>query len=83
MKAEMSPHTQKPSHRQSGRSFGTSEGKELARQNGESFPQRLYQTALPRQEVAYMPTAASAGSALRLWDETPGKGPALAVMKIF
>lgn len=79
----VSTHSETFSQAESGRSFGTSEEKELARQNGESSPQRLYQTALPRQEVAYMPTAASAGSALRLWDETPGKGPALAVVKIF
>ena len=65
----VSTHSEAFSQAESGRSFGPSTGAGEAKWR--EVPTYFNQTALPRQEVDHMPTAASAGSELRLQGSDP------------
>ena len=82
LKAEMFPHTLKPSHRQSlGGALDPQQV--LGRQNGEKSPQTVTKQHSPGKKWLICPQQRVQAQSSGFRGQTPGTGLALAVMKIF
>ena len=82
LKAEMFPHTPKPSHRQSlGGALDPQQV--LGRQNGEKSPQTVTKRHSPGKKWLTRPQQRVQAQSSGFRGQTPGTGLVLAIMKIF